>query len=226
MENYTFQKVSNEGSRSEYLTDIIFHTFDVVTEFIYLGSIVATKNDVSLEIKHRITLANRCYYGLNGQLSNRDLPRTTKLILYKTFIPPVLIYGAELWTLLSTDAAALRVFERKVLRNIFGQVRVDDDFRIRFNSKVYELLNDLDVVQRINIQRLRWLGHVVRMEKNAVVTWVFDAGICGSRRRWRPCNHWKEQIGKALSSIGVSNWRRRARSRGSWKDVLRQAEIR
>ena len=29
-----------------------------------------------------------------------------------------------------------------------------------------------------------------------------------------------------LSSIGVTNWRRRARSRGDWKDVLRQAEIR
>ena len=69
-----------------------------------------------LGIKRRITLANRCYYGLNGQLSNRDLSRTTKLILYKTLILPVLLYGAEAWTLLSTDAAALRVFERKVLR--------------------------------------------------------------------------------------------------------------
>ena len=30
------------------------------------------KMSVSLEIKRRITLDNRCYYGLNGQLSNRD----------------------------------------------------------------------------------------------------------------------------------------------------------
>ena len=59
------------------------------------------------------------------------------------------------WTLLSTDAAALRVFERKVLRKIFVPVRVGDDYRIRFNSELYELFNDIDVVQRINIQRLR-----------------------------------------------------------------------
>ena len=51
-----------------------------------------------------------------------DLSRTTKLILYKTLILPVFLYGAEAWTLLSTDAAALRVFERKVLRKIFGPV--------------------------------------------------------------------------------------------------------
>ena len=36
------------------------YTFDTVKEFIYLGSAVTTKNDVSLEIKRRITLANRC----------------------------------------------------------------------------------------------------------------------------------------------------------------------
>ena len=75
----------------------------------------------------------------------------------------MLLYGAEAWTLLSTDAAALRVIERKVLRKIFGAVRVGDDFRIRFNSELYELLNDMDVMQRINIQQLLWLGHVVRM---------------------------------------------------------------
>ena len=100
------------------------------------------------------------------------------LKLYKTLILPVLFYGAEAWTLLSTDAAALRVFERKVLPKIFGPVRVGDDFRIRFNSELYELLNDMDVVQRINIQRLRWLGHVVRMEEDAPARRVFDAGIC------------------------------------------------
>ena len=140
------------------------YTFDTVKEFIYLGSAVTTRNDVSLEIKRRITLANRCYYGLNRQLSSRDLSRTTKLTLYKTLILPVLFYGAEAWTLLSTDAAVLKVFKRKVLCKIFGPVRVGDDFRIRSNSELYELLNDIHVVLRSNIQRLCWLGHVVRME--------------------------------------------------------------
>ena len=98
------------------------YTFDTVKEFIYLGSAVTTKNDVSLGIKCRITLANRCYYGLNGHLSNRDLSRTTKLILYQTLILPVLLYGAEARTLLNTDAVAFRVFEKKVPRKIFSPV--------------------------------------------------------------------------------------------------------
>ena len=49
------------------------YTFETVMEF------VTTKTDVSLKIKRSSTLANRCYYGLNRQLS------TTKLILYSRF---------------------------------------------------------------------------------------------------------------------------------------------
>ena len=63
----------------------------------------------------------------------------------------MLLYGAEAWTLTSTDAAALGVFERKVLRKIFGSVKVGDDYRIRTNWKLYELFNDIAV---------RWLDYV------------------------------------------------------------------
>ena len=42
---------------------------------------VATNNDISLEIMRRVTLANKCHFGLNRQLSGRDLSRATKLTL-------------------------------------------------------------------------------------------------------------------------------------------------
>ena len=85
----------------------------VCNELIYPDSAVTAKNDVSLEIKRRITLASSCYYGLNRQLSNRDIAPATKLILYKTLILPVLLYGTETWTLLSTDAAVLKGIRAK-----------------------------------------------------------------------------------------------------------------
>ena len=88
------------------------HNFDVVKKFIYLGAANNTNNDVSLEIQGRVTLANRCYLGLNRQLSSRNLSRATKLTLYKAFIIPVLLYDAEAWTLSSTDATALKLTKR------------------------------------------------------------------------------------------------------------------
>ena len=53
------------------------YNFDVVKEFIYLGTAINTNNDVSLEIKRRVTLANRCYFDTNRQLCSRDLSRAT-----------------------------------------------------------------------------------------------------------------------------------------------------
>ena len=50
----------------------------------------------------------------------------------------------------NTGAAALGLFERKVLRKIFGPVRVGDDYRIRTNRELYELFNNMDVAKRIN----------------------------------------------------------------------------
>ena len=61
-----------------------------------------------------ITLVNRCYQSLNRQLSSSELFHATKLILYKTLILP-----PKAWTVLSTNATAVRVFERKVLLKIF-----------------------------------------------------------------------------------------------------------
>ena len=43
------------------------YNFDNVKEFIYLGTAINTNNDVSMEIKRRVTFANRCYFGLNRQ---------------------------------------------------------------------------------------------------------------------------------------------------------------
>ena len=202
------------------------YNFEVVKEFTYLGTAVNSNNNVSLEIKRRITIANRCYYGLSKQLGSRALSRSTKLTLYKTLIIPVLLYGAEAWVVSQTDAAALGVFERKVLRKIFGPVRVGDDYRIRMNHELYELYEDIDIVQRITIQRLRWLGHVFRMDEEAPAKKVFEAKAEGRRRRGRPCLRWIDQAEEALTALGERNWRRRARNRDAWRDLMKSAVTR
>ena len=97
------------------------YNFDVVKEFIYLSTAITTNNDVSMEIQHRVTLANSCYFGLNRQLSSRDLSHAMKLILYKALILAVLLYGAEACTLSSSGAAALEVFEKKCCASFLVQ---------------------------------------------------------------------------------------------------------
>ena len=81
-----------------------------------MGSLLNVNNDNSVEIKKRILWANKSFYGLRRQF----LSIKNKIKLYKTLIRPVLAYGSETWVLSKSDEVILGVFERKILRAIFG----------------------------------------------------------------------------------------------------------
>ena len=50
-------------------------------------------------------------------------------------------YGCEAWTPTNRDEQYLRIFERKILRKIFGPVQNEDGFwRIRMNYELNDLL--------------------------------------------------------------------------------------
>jgi DNA-binding PucR family transcriptional regulator len=71
--------------------------FEVVKEFVYLGSLMTTTNDVSRKIQRRIQTANRCFFGLRKHLQSSHLSRQTKFTIHKTLIRLVLLYGSETW---------------------------------------------------------------------------------------------------------------------------------
>jgi hypothetical protein len=94
--------------------------FEVVKEFVYLGSLMTLTNDGSLEIQRRIQAANMCFLGLRKHLQSSHLSRQTKFTIHKSLIYPVLLYGFETWVLTKREENQLLVFERKVLRTICG----------------------------------------------------------------------------------------------------------
>jgi hypothetical protein len=70
-------------------------TFEQVNSFMYLGTLITIGNDISAEINNRITLANRIYFGMANVLKAKNISRKHKVIIYKTLIKPVLMYGVE-----------------------------------------------------------------------------------------------------------------------------------
>jgi hypothetical protein len=69
--------------------------FEVVKEFVYLGSLMTPTNDMSLEIQQKIQTANGCFFGLRKHLQSSHLSRQTKFTIHKTLIRPVLLYDSE-----------------------------------------------------------------------------------------------------------------------------------
>ena len=76
-------------------------------------------------------------------------------MIYKTLITPVLMYLSEAWTLKKVEQDMLNVFERKILRMIFGPVNINGEWRIRFNDELYSMYKDATIVRKIKAQRLR-----------------------------------------------------------------------
>ena len=94
-----------------------------------------------------------------------------KICLYKFLILAVSLYCAETWTLTSSDEQALGVFERKILCKISEPFCDRGEWRTQRNQELYDLYDDIDVVK--SIKRLRWLGHVTRMDSSNPVRAVF-----------------------------------------------------
>lgn len=118
------------------------HNFEVVGEFIYLGSSITQENEETSEVKRRITAANRTYFSLFPILKSRSVHRKTKIRIYKTIVRTVVAYGSESWTILSRTAEMLDCFERKILRKIFGPVMDGGAWRIRYNHELYQLYQE------------------------------------------------------------------------------------
>jgi hypothetical protein len=59
-------------------------------------------------------------------------------------------------TLTVAEGNALRMFEGKIIRRIYGPVMENNIRRIRYNEEINALMK----VRFIKSQRLRWLGHV------------------------------------------------------------------
>ena len=63
----------------------------------------------------------------------------------------------------------LQVFERRIIRKIFGPICDNGKWRIRYNSELYSIYTDPDIIKTIKISKLRWTGHIMRMPEENLV---------------------------------------------------------
>ena len=217
----------DSGRSSGVGAEVVFDgdVFEVVEEFVYLGTLVTCDNDVSREVKRRIAAANRAFYGLRNQLRSRNLQTSTKFALYKTLILPVALYGHEAWTLKEADRRAFGVFERKVLRTILGGKQENGVWRRRMNHELYQVYKDANIVNRIKYGRLQWAGHLVRMSEERIAKTIFDGEPGRGRRlRGRPRIRWQYAVESDLGALNVrGNWKSIAQDRQGWSSILRSA---
>ena len=86
--------------------------------------------------------------------------------MLKTMILPFVLYDCESWSLTLKEQRRLRVFKNKILRRIFGLKRDENrEWRRLHNEKLHILYHSRYIFRVINSRRLRWAGHVARLEE-------------------------------------------------------------
>ena len=74
-------------------------------------------------------------------LKNKDLNAASKLQIYKSIIRPIVTYGCETWAMTVTEQNHVLVFERRVLRKIYGPTQDNDGaWRMKTNEELEKLI--------------------------------------------------------------------------------------
>ena len=111
-----------------------------------------------------------------------------------------------------------RVFENRVLRRIFGPRRdgVTGEWRKLHNEEFNSLYSPPNIVRLIKSRRIRWAGHVARMEEGRGVHKVLVRKPEGKRPLGRPRYRWEDNIKMDLEEVGrgCGDWMELAQDRG------------
>jgi len=220
----TVVMVSSKNKVSTTIVDNKNTKLHQVGKFKYLGTSMSESGGSEEAVKARVSAAWAKWRELNGVIYDKKMPRNLKMKIYKSIIRPVLLYGAEVWALRKKEERLLETTEMKMLRRIKGVTLRDKE---RSKDIRRELRID-SITWKIRQIRMRWFGHVTRMEDDNQVKKVMCMEISGKRSRGRPERRWSDNIQSDLKEFGLKE--KDARNRVKWRrsiqtpDPTRQLE--
>jgi len=137
----------------------------------------------------------------------------------------MLTYASETGTLTERDRKQLNIFESKVYRRILGPVddNVKENRRILTNKEIYASIKKPTMIETVRLNRLRWFGHVQRMEESIITKWVLHMNLGTVRLRGRPRNRWQDEVRYDGRIVGGEGWQEKVRTKEEWKNFLRAA---
>ena len=188
--------------------------------FTYLGGNLSDDTSLDPEIQRRVSRGAAAFNALRTRCFDRNgLSLATKVNVYKATVLPSLLYGSETWPTLAHHIRRLEVFHQRSLRQIMN---IKWWHRVT-NTEVLERANCSSIESMIRRSRLRWLGHVSRMDNSRIPKQLLFGELkLGKCNRGRPRKRWKDCIKEDLRAfqIDLKTWYKVAQDRCLWRRAL------
>ncbi|VDO98151.1 unnamed protein product [Heligmosomoides polygyrus] len=131
---------------------------------------------------------------LTGVLCDRKIPERHKSKIYRVFVRPVAIYGAECWPVTKEIERRLSLIETKMMRWTAGITRLD---RVR-NDCIWQRFGVTPIFEKMREARLRWYGHVLGTTGDTARKIALNPDVSGKRPRGRPKRRWLDTLHQDL----------------------------
>jgi hypothetical protein len=92
------------------------------------------------------------------------------------------------------------------------------------NEEVYNLYGKEDIIRFIKSQRLRWWGHVYRMEDEINVKRLTHRKPIATRPSGSPRTRWQDNVLKDIKTMKIRFWTQLAKDRKKWSEIVEQAK--
>ena len=174
----------------------------VVEKFCYLGSNVTASGSLVSELDARIGKAASTFGKLCSRVwANQHLLIHVKIRIYVACMLSMLLCGCETWSTYRCQEKRLNAFRFRCLWSI-----LDVSWRDRIpNTTIMERTAAPDIFSLLRIYRLRWSGHVCRMEDDRLPKDI----LCGQLPSApRPVSHpklrYKEVLKRNLKALNIN----------------------
>ena len=186
---------------------------DIVNEFCYLGDMLGKDDCTSRAVTSRIRAGWRKFKELSGTLCGRRLSCKLKGRLYKACVRSVMCYG---WAMKKVDIKRMQSTEMRMIRMMCSKSLKD----MIPNNVLREWIDVEDIDEHLRGHRLRWLGHVERMNEENVIRKVREKIIPGKTKRGRPKKTWDEIVKEDMRrrNLRIED----AKDRVKWKRCCKQ----
>ncbi|XP_066905819.1 uncharacterized protein [Halyomorpha halys] len=153
------------------------------------------------KLKSRIAAGNRRYFSIVMLIKTKLVSRTTKFTQYKTLIRPDVTYCGE--TLSNKSINLLDRVEGVILRRILGSVCENGNWQRRKNGELFVLYKECSISSCTSIQRLKVIGHVMRMSEERVPHKLYSYVPDGVRQLGSPKGRWRNAVRRDLRQLRI-----------------------